>query len=569
VLTQLQKRFLSAGPQELRMAVREPSDLVPIVEEYRKSLDECEHLYRSCALKCTHSHKELYSESDEAFIDRMVDLSHGLMLKIFLDIACLDPHWSTEIVVLAGELFEFVWGKRLKPNQLKEALNHFQRKNDLTWDALLGPFDRLKPFRERAERLRTVVMRLANLVAKANGRLSPDEVRQLRWIQAEMRRILDPIPLVGEQLDAAPATGSKAMQQASFEIVAPPAAKGGQRQAMVVEDKSPEERLQEGLAKLDGLIGLATIKQEVRGLINFLKVQQAREQFDLPQTAISLHHVFSGNPGTGKTTVARLLGRLFGAMGLLAQGHLVETDRSGLVAEYAGQTAPKSHKKIDEALDGVLFIDEAYSLVADTGDDPYGSEALQVLLKRMEDDRNRLVVILAGYPQPLQRLLRRNPGLSSRFNRHLVFPDYSASELGRIFESLCRQNRYVLPTLTRAKLLLGFHHLLEHRDEHFGNGRLVRNAFEQAIGRLANRITGVLPLTRELLTTLEPDDIDLDGVPAAVWNDLANESRMFRMECPGCKQSSGLPQKYLGRKIQCRQCRASFDADWGEVVPVG
>jgi replication-associated recombination protein RarA len=143
-------------------------------------------------------------------------------------------------------------------------------------------------------------------------------------------------------------------------------------------------------------------------LINYLKMQKERAKFDLPETSITLHSVFSGNPGTGKTTVARLLGRIFGAMGILARGHLIETDRSGLVAEYAGQSAPKSHKKIDEALDGVLFIDEA----------PYGLEALQVLLKRMEDNRDRLVVVLAGYPEPMQGLLDSNPGLSSRFSRH-------------------------------------------------------------------------------------------------------------------------------------------------------
>src|SRR5207237_7794667 len=159
---------------------------------------------------------------------------------------------------------------------------------------------------------------------------------------------------------------------------------------------------------------LRSIKQEVRGLINFLKMQQAREEFGLPQTPISLHHVFSGNPGTGKTTVARLLGRLLGAMGLLAKGHLVETDRSGLVAEYAGQTGPKTNARITEALDGALFIDEAYSLVAETGDDSYGAEAVQALLKRMEDDRERLAVILAGYPTPMDRLLKSNPGISSR-----------------------------------------------------------------------------------------------------------------------------------------------------------
>jgi SpoVK/Ycf46/Vps4 family AAA+-type ATPase len=260
-------------------------------------------------------------------------------------------------------------------------------------------------------------------------------------------------------------------------------------------------------------------------------------------------------------------------MGLLSQGHLVETDRSGLVAEYAGQTAPKAHKKIDEALDGVLFIDEAYSLVAEKGDDPYGSEALQVLLKRMEDNRDRLVVILAGYPRPLEKLLRSNPGLLSRFSRHFSFPDYTAAELGQIFESLCRKNRYTFPLLTRVKLLLGFDRLFSCKDEHFGNGRLVRNIFERSVSRLANRISGLIPLTRELLTTLETEDIEMEDVPVEVWKDLDSESRMFRMVCPGCKHTSRVPQKYLGHKVNCKRCNLSFSADWGELVrdgsPVG
>src|SRR5260370_10498921 len=204
------------------MPVSDPADLVPIVEEYHKSLKECEDLYRSCAAECTASDLAVYGQSEDDFLQRMVDLSHGLMLKIFLDIASLDPHWSQEVVVLAGELFEFVWNKRLKPKQLREALGHFQRTNDLTWNALLGPFQRLKPYSNKSGRLQTVVMRLANLVAKANGRLTPEEVRQLRWIQAEMRRILDPIPLAGEPSEAPPPTGSQAIEQASFESVAPP-----------------------------------------------------------------------------------------------------------------------------------------------------------------------------------------------------------------------------------------------------------------------------------------------------------------------------------------------------------
>src|SRR5438128_1209346 len=164
--------------------------------------------------------------------------------------------------------------------------------------------------------------------------------------------------------------------------------------------------------------------------------------------------VFTGNPGTGKTSVARIIGRIFGAMGILAKGHLIETDRSGLVASYAGQTGPKTNKKIDEALDGVLFIDEAYSLVADSSEDAYGREAVQALLKRMEDDRQRLVIILAGYPEPMDALLRSNPGLSSRFSTNLAFDDYRPSELGRIFQSLCDKNRYQVPGATQAKLLV-------------------------------------------------------------------------------------------------------------------
>jgi SpoVK/Ycf46/Vps4 family AAA+-type ATPase len=285
----------------------------------------------------------------------------------------------------------------------------------------------------------------------------------------------------------------------------------------------------------------------------------------LSQTQVTLHSVFSGNPGTGKTTVARLMGRMFGAMGILKKGHLVETDRSGLVAEFAGQTAPKANKRIDEALDGVLFIDEAYSLVAESGDDPYGGEALQVLLKRMEDNRDRLIVVLAGYPKPLDRLLKSNPGLSSRFNRHFSFLDYTAGELGHIFQLLCEQNQYEIPPATRAKILTGFAHLLDVKDEHFGNGRLARNVFEMSIRRLANRIAKIAPLTREILTTIQPEDIIMEGVPAEVWNAMETDGVTFRVSCSKCSHTSKLPAKLLGRRVQCKKCQHSFAADWADV----
>jgi SpoVK/Ycf46/Vps4 family AAA+-type ATPase len=356
-------------------------------------------------------------------------------------------------------------------------------------------------------------------------------------------------------------------QGEDFEIT--PQSAACETQAVRTRCGAGRESLAEVLAALDGLIGMESIKEEVRELVHFLAMQAERGKVGLPLTPVSLHTVFTGNPGTGKTTVARLLGRILGAMGILSRGHLVETDRSGLVAEFAGQTAPKTHKRIDEALDGVLFIDEAYSLVAEHGDDPYGAEAVQTLLKRMEDDRARLVVVLAGYPRPMTQLLRTNPGLSSRFGRTFAFPDYTVAELGQIFQTMCDRDSYRLPARTRARLLVGFEYLRARRDEHFGNGRLARNVFERSIRRLASRLAGVTPLTRQLLTTLEPADVVMEGIPAAAWPELEGRVPLFELPCPGCRQPLRLPAEELGEEATCSQCKREFVAAWGEPVAEG
>jgi hypothetical protein len=547
-------------------------NLRALVDEFRRALEDCEDVYVSAAHECARLHPESMGGSRREFVERMIDLHRGLVLKIFISVAFVDHQWSHEDLVVARAMFEHLWARRLDEEQTRQTLTHFLGQTGLTWDALLNPFERLETFREKSDQIQTAVMRIANLVAKADGRLAPEEERQLQWIQSEMRRVLVRVPLAtAEGETPIKPIGSQALKTENFEIgvAKPPAALAkaqvSGRKTVQVEAVSPEQVLSDTLVELDGLIGLDTIKQEVRGLINYLKMQKARAEFDLPQTSITLHSVFSGNPGTGKTTVARLLGRIFGAMGILARGHLIETDRSGLVAEYAGQSAPKSHKKIDEALDGLLFIDEAYSLVAERGEDPYGLEALQVLLKRMEDNRDRLVVVLAGYPEPMENLLCSNPGLSSRFSRHFNFPDYTAVELGRIFQTLCGKNRYELPGLTRVKLLLGFQYLLDHRDEKFGNGRLARNIFEQAIERLANRIMGKVPLSRELLVTLEPEDILMPDVPEETWHDLDSDKRHFQAVCPACKHAGHTSQSHLGKQIQCPGCKKCFVFEWGEI----
>lgn len=256
---------------------------------------------------------------------------------------------------------------------------------------------------------------------------------------------------------------------------------------------------------LDGLIGLNIVKEEVKTLRNYILIQQEREKKGLKSTQVSYHCVFTGNPGTGKTTVARIVADVYRSLGVLKKGHLVETDRSGLVADYVGQTATKTNKIIDRALDGVLFIDEAYSLVGG-GDNDYGKEAIATLLKRMEDDRDRLVVILAGYSDEMKQFIDSNPGLQSRFNRYIHFPDYNADELFQIFETNCQKNDYVMSEEAKTALKSLLDKAVAEKDKNFGNARFVRNLFEKTLERQANRLSKQENLSKEMLTEItEPD----------------------------------------------------------------
>jgi AAA+ superfamily predicted ATPase len=258
--------------------------------------------------------------------------------------------------------------------------------------------------------------------------------------------------------------------------------------------------------ELDSLIGLESVKKEVRTMTNFIKIQKKREERGLKTSPLSYHCVFTGNPGTGKTTVARIIAGIYKELGILQSGHLVETDRSGLVAEYIGQTAAKTNEVIDSALDGVLFIDEAYALLGGTEGD-YGKEAIATLLKRMEDDRDRLVVILAGYTNEMKDFINSNPGLKSRFSRYIEFPDYSVDELEQIFEFNMRKYEYLFGAGAKQVLQQRLKEAVARKDANFGNGRFVRNIFEKAVERQANRLASENKLTTERLSTLEKEDI--------------------------------------------------------------
>jgi len=295
-------------------------------------------------------------------------------------------------------------------------------------------------------------------------------------------------------------------QPQGTQAAAPADEKGKEKETEAAAQEEPPESMEDLKKELYGYIGLDRIKEEVDSLINWIEICKARKEHDLPTPDLSLHAVFSGNPGTGKTMVARLMSRIYKSLGVLSKGHLVEVDRSGLVAGYVGQTALKTAEVIEKALGGVLFIDEAYALT-NRGSTDYGHEAVDTLLKAMEDHREDLVVIVAGYTELMQEFVHSNPGLESRFNRFMFFPDYTVEEMVGIFQMRCGKSGYTLEDSALETLRA----ILEKESknvESFGNARGVRNLFERAIAAQADRLAqGKDEISKDTLMCLRAEDL--------------------------------------------------------------
>lgn len=315
-----------------------------------------------------------------------------------------------------------------------------------------------------------LMYRFASLIAKADGKITKKEAA---WLAKLMQK-----PEIPDSED----TEEPAVTESSN----------------LTNDKAMND--------LMSLIGLTEVKEEISRLRSLIQIQNRRKVEGLAVIPVSRHFVFTGNPGTGKTTVARILAEIYRDLGVVKGGQLIETDRSGLVAEYVGQTAVKTNKVIDSAIDGVLFIDEAYSLVQG-GKEDYGSEAIATLLKRMEDNRDRLVVILAGYNEEMQTFIDSNPGLQSRFNRYINFPDYDSSELLEIFQLLLNKNDFVMTEDAKEAVQQRFESVIANKTKNFGNARFVRNVFEKTLENQAVRLSAQPRVSHNDLITIEAEDI--------------------------------------------------------------
>jgi len=413
--------------------------------------------------------------------------------------------------------------------------------------SLVETYDRIFET-QYARVLRSFVFRLANVVVKTDGVISDAEMEFLKYYEMILRTPAAEHPRSG----TAPPQASSLNESLARENTGAAVTPNSGAHAPPAQSQS-EPSLEATLTELNSLIGLHQVKAEVGRLVNFLNVERLKQSRGFKSAEVTLHLEFYGNPGTGKTTVARLMAQIYRGLGFLSRGHLVEADRSRLVAGWLGQTAIKTKAVIEEALGGVLFIDEAYSLArTDSQEDIFGKEAIETVLKGMEDHRDDLVVIVAGYPDEMAKFFSSNPGLKSRLNRFIDFEDYSPDELFQIFNNLATRAQYKISASAAERLQVVLLHAFENKDRNFGNGRFARNIFQASIQRLATRLVRLARVTDDDLMTIEAADIpdsDAVAIPATKGGQIGFE----------------VPQQKVSRE---RQSSATELASGGFCAPI-
>ena len=392
---------------------------------FSRTLRECRQLYVESGELIKLKHRQLLDPGAGDFVELMDDLHRGLVLKVYVSVCEADDEWSNEEQLLAEVLCHHLSGHWLEGPQLRDAMKKGSESSGrLEWRTLVRPFLRHAPIHDRLGELATLVTRLANLVARCDGRLDPREKQALKRIEAELDDCLPldepPPPPKPEAAEQQPLQQAIKESADLYRKLDTPGKREDRKSSRIKREPLKENKLttdepgvslEDALEELEKLIGLDSIKHEVRSLTNFLKLQQKRDQAGLPETEISLHMVFTGNPGTGKTTVARIVGKIFGALGVLEKGHLIETDRSGLVAEYAGQTGPKTNKpRWTRPWVGCCSSTRLTAWSPRASEDPYGREAAQTLLKRAEDNRDQLVVDPGRLPRGDAGAAAQQPG---------------------------------------------------------------------------------------------------------------------------------------------------------------
>jgi AAA+ superfamily predicted ATPase len=389
-----------------------------------------------------------------------------------------------------------------------------------------------------------ILLLTAKLILEADGISRED-----RTFFADLKKRLKTLERkISSSLPASPEPSTSGKSQTESTAVTP-------------EQIQPETALQQGLQELQTLIGLDSVKAEVTSLTNFLNIRKQRMAQGMPVASQTLHFVFTGNPGTGKTTVARILAKILYGFEILKTSHFIEADRAMMVGGYVGQTAIKTNEVIARATDGVLFIDEAYTL-AKKGANDFGQEAIDTLLKKMEDLRERMVVIVAGYPNEMAEFIESNPGLESRFSRYIVFEDYHVPDLCQIFELMCRSNAYELTPAARGNLAIILNRVFADRDENFGNARLVRNAYERTLSNHANRLaTSDAVITREALATIEAVDLPYE-IAQGFQRPYDLSDSQWRVHCPHCENATTATLPFLGQIVTCNNCQTRFRCPW-------